>query len=357
MVGEMRETTLQSKGEVKRQRSWKIGYILTVLVIIIILSAISITLGVANISVIEVYQILFNQIFPGTFDILPKYETIVVNIRAPRVLMAVAAGAGLAIGGCLTQSILRNSLATPYTLGISSGASFGAALFILYGISIINGVYGQILNAFIFSLIPVAIILIASERGSMTPTTMVLCGISISYIFSACNTLMQYFGTPDAVKGVVFWSVGDLNNSVLWQVPYVGVVAIGAFIISMILSRSINIMKMGDDTAASLGVDVKSTRKLAILVACLTTATIVSFVGAIGFICLLAPHISRRFVGGDMRYLIPASAVTGAILLVLADIVAKTAIDPVMLPVGAITALCGGPLLVFLLIRKRGAMA
>jgi len=342
-----------AKEDVKRLFRRRVLFITIVFLLVVIVIGISITLGSADISVIEVYKILLNQLFPGLFDVDYKYASIIVNIRAPRVLMAVAAGAGLAIGGCITQSILRNSLATPYTLGISSGACFGAAIFILYGVSIFNGVFGQIVNAFLFSLIPVMAILIASERRSLTPTSMVLCGIAISYIFSACNTILQYFGTPEAVKGVVFWSVGDLNNSVLWQVPYVGITTLIVFIISMLLSRDINIMKMGDDTATALGINVKRTRIISILLACICTATIVSFVGPIGFICLLAPHISRRFVGGDMRYLIPASAVLGAILLLVADMVAKTIISPIMLPVGAVTALCGGPLLVYLLLKRR----
>lgn len=250
--------------------------------------------------------------------------------------------------------MLRNPLATPYTLGISSSACLGAALSIIYGFAIVNGVYGRILNAFIFSLLPVGVILLASSRRSMSPTTMVLCGIAISYIASACNTIMQYFADPNAVKDVVFWSVGDLNNSLLWQIPYVFVVTIIAFIVAMLLSRNLDILRMGDDTAKGLGINVGLVRAAAVLTACLVTATIVAFVGAIGFVCLLAPHISRYFVGNSMKYLIPASALVGMILLLVADVIAKTVIAPAMLPVGAITALFGGPLLIFLLVRQKG---
>ncbi|MCQ2069700.1 MAG: iron ABC transporter permease [archaeon] len=331
----------------------RLMYIVGVCIVAIVVTGASIAFGSTNIALDLVYKSLVNQLFPGLFEVDPNIESIIIDIRAPRVLMAVGAGAGLAIGGCITQSVLRNSLATPYTLGISSSACFGAALSMIYGFALINGVYGQILNAFIFSLIPVAIILLAAGRKSMSPTTMVLCGIAVSYIASACNTIMQYFADPNAVKNVVFWSIGDLNNSMLWQTPYVFVVSIVGFILAMVLSKDLDILRMGDDTAKGLGINVGAIRGIAIVSACLLTATIVSFIGAIGFICLLAPHISRTFIGNGMKYLIPASALTGIMLLLIADIVAKTVIAPAMLPVGAITALFGGPLLIFLLVRKK----
>lgn len=333
----------------------RITFIVVMLVAVVLIAGASIAFGSTNIPLDQVYKSLINQLIPGAFDVYSKYEDIVMDIRAPRVLMALGAGAGLAIGGCITQSVLRNPLATPYTLGISSSACLGAALSMIYGIAIIEGVYGQILNAFLFSLLPVVVILLASARRSMSPTTMVLCGIAISYIASASNTIMQYFADPTAVKTVVFWSIGDLNNSMLWQTPYVFIVTIIAFVVAMILSRDMDILRIGDDTAKGLGINVGLVRTAAIVTACLVTATIVSFVGAIGFICLLAPHISRHFVGNGMRYLIPSSALMGMFLLLIADIIAKIAIAPAMLPVGAITALFGGPLLILLLVRRRGA--
>ncbi len=358
LFGGHREVTGDADRQaVARLMMKRVTFIIAAVIAVVVITGCSIAFGSMNIPLDQVYKALFNQLFPDTFDVFWKYNDIVVNIRAPRVLMALGAGAGLAIGGCITQSVLRNSLATPYTLGISSSACFGAALSMVYGIALIEGIYGQILNAFLFSLIPVVVILLASSRKSMSPTTMVLCGIAISYIASACNTIMQYFADPTAVKSVVFWSIGDLNNSLLWQVPYVFAVSIVAFAVAMFIGKDLDILRMGDDTAKGLGINVGLIRAVAIVTACLVTATIVSFVGAIGFVCLLAPHISRHFVGNSMKHLIPASALIGMILLLVADIVAKTVIAPAMLPVGAITALFGGPLLIFLLVRKKGAMA
>jgi iron complex transport system permease protein len=321
-----------------------------------VVMAYSITIGSTSITPSQVYQVLVNQAIPGLFDMPYKTEQIVLQVYAPRVLMATFVGAILAISGCIVQTIMKNPLATPYTLGVSSSAAYGASLSIILGISAAVGTAGPIINAFIFSMIPAAIILIASIRRNMMPSTLILVGIALSYIFSAATMIMQYFGTADAVKSAMFWSIGDLNSASLWQVPYVMVMFLAAITISLWLMKDINIMRMGDDTAVSLGVNVKRTRLVAILLACFSTAVVVSFTGAIGFICLLAPHISRILISGDLKFLIPASAVMGALLLSIADIIAKDLINPIILPVGAITALIGGPILIYLLLSRRDAM-
>jgi len=338
---------------VRKSRSKRVLYILVVAALMFTLAAYSITISSTNITPMQVYETLLNQLIPGLFDIPSKTQQIVMKVYAPRVLMAVFVGGILALGGCIVQTILKNPLATPYTLGVSSSAAFGAGLSIILGISAVVGVYGTMINAFLFSLIPAAIILLASARRSMMATTLILVGISISYMFSAANTIMQYFGSADAVKQAMFWAVGDLNNATLSQVPYVAVTLIFTLVMSLWLMKDIDIMRMGDDTATALGVNVKRTRTSAIILACFSTAIAVSFVGAIGFICLLAPQISKIFVGGNLRYLIPASMFTGSLLLVIADIIAKDLINPVILPVGAITALIGAPVLIYLLLRNK----
>lgn len=331
-------------------------YILAVALMMVLLSAYSVTISSTTITPLQVYETLINQIIPGLFDVPSRTQEIIMRAYVPRVLMAVIVGSIFAIGGCIVQTILKNPLATPYTLGVSSSAAFGAGLSIILGISTVAGVFGTITNAFIFSLIPAAIILIASARRNMMATTMILVGISLSYLFSAANTIMQYFGNADAVKQAMFWAVGDLNSAMLSQIPYVLVTLIITIIIAAWLMKDIDIMRMGDHTAASLGVNVKRTRTLSIVLACFSTAVAVSFVGAIGFICLLAPQISRIFVGNNLRYLLPASMFTGALLLVIADIIAKDLINPIMLPVGAITALVGAPILIYLLLRNKNTI-
>lgn len=331
----------------------KVLFILFLLVAVILILSYSVTVGTSKISISDVYRTLIDAILPGIFDISDRMKMIIIDIRLPRVLMALIGGAILAIGGCLTQSILRNPLATPYTLGVSSGAGFGAAIAILTGFTLVSNIAGVILNAFVFALIPIVIIILASRVRNMSSTTMVLCGVAMSYIFSASNTLLQFFGDPNAVKTVVFWMVGDLNNIFIWHIPFVLVTLIFCIIASTYLSKGINAMRLGDDTARSLGINTGAVRTITLLVACLSTAIVVCFTGSIGFICLLAPHISRVFVGGDMKYLLPASALCGSALLLLADLGAKSLAEPIMLPVGAITAMVGGPLLLYLLLKRK----
>lgn len=355
----LKEKVLGSKNEdadkecIRQNNVKKVAFILIIVVATLIASFYSITISSSGITVSEVFGTLVNQIVPGTFDIPDKTQAIVMKVYAPRVFMALIVGAILAIGGCITQTILKNPLATPYTLGVSSSASFGAGMAIILGIGTIAGDLGTVLNAFLFSLIPAAVILTVSARRNMMATTLILVGVSLSYLFSASNTIMQYFGNAEAVKEAMFWTVGDLNSAMLSQVPYVLVTLIVTIAIGLILLKDINIMRMGDDTAKSLGINVKMVRTASIVLACFSTAVAVSFVGAIGFVCLLAPQISRIFVGGSLNYLFPASAAMGAFLLTLADIVAKDIISPIMLPVGAITALIGAPVLIYLLVRNR----
>ncbi len=332
----------------------RMAFIITIVVLAIALIGFSITLGSSNITPLEAYKAIINSVFPGTFpEISQKTMNIVTVVRAPRVLMATFGGAALALGGCITQSLLKNPLATPYTLGVSSGAGFGAALVILFGFGLTGTFIDAIASAFIFSLIPIIVVILASRRRNMTPMTIILCGVAMSYVFSACNTIFQFFGEASAVKSVVFWMVGDLNEILLWNIPYVAIPFIVIFVIVMFLSKDLNIMRMGDDTATSLGVNVRLMRTVGLLLSCLMTAIVVSFTGCIGFVCLLAPQISKIFVGNDLMYLLPASAALGACLLSVADIVAKTIYAPIMLPVGAVTALIGGPVLVILLLNSR----
>ena len=331
------------------------AYIVGTTVVLLILMSWSVTISSTTITPAQVYEVLINQLFPGTFDVPYRTTHIVLNTYLPRVLMGLIAGATLAIGGAVTQTIMRNSLATPYTLGVSSSAAFGASLSILFGLTAVAGRYGTIFNAFVFSLIPAMMILFASARRNMSPASMVLIGVAISYVFSAFTTLSQYFGDAEATKAAMFWTVGDLNSVLLEFIPYVAVTLVFTFVITMYLTKDMDAMRMGDDTATSLGVNVNRTRVILMVLACFATAVVVSFVGAIGFICLLAPHISRLIGGGSIRFLVPASAVTGALLLTIADIIAKDLINPIMLPVGAITAVIGGPVLVYLLFKSRNS--
>ncbi len=322
-------------------------------VLLIVVAGIALALGSADMTVFDAYAAVLAKAFPDWFHVSSLADTVVWNLRLPRILLGILAGAALAMGGCTMQATLRNPIATPYTLGVSAGAGLGAAVGIILNAGFLQGEFVIIGNAFVFSLIPVAVILLLVKRRGASPETMILAGIAMAYIFSACTTILQYFAESNAVSTTVFWLVGDLSHADWWQLPYLLGVLAFCTVINLKLSWDLNLMKMGDDTAKSLGVEVSRSRIILLITACISTATVVSFTGAIGFICLVAPHICRAVVGGDERFLIVSSALFGAVLLLVADIVARRLIAPVILPVGAITAFLGGPLLLYLLISRK----
>jgi len=347
-------TVGNEKAKIKTLFFRRLLFIILCIIILPLMIGICLSMGSAKITFNEVYAAIFSRIFPEFFEVRSLVEKVVWQLRMPRVLMATLVGATLAMAGCITQALLRNPLATPYTLGISAGAGFGAAIGFILSKGIIFGGTLQIIgNAFIFSLIPATVVLLVTRKYGAMPETIVLSGIAMAYIFSACNTLLQFFAEAEALRATVFWLIGDLSRAAWWQLPYTLAVLIIFALISMRNAKAINIVKMGDEDAKGLGVNAEKIRKLGIVMACLATATVVSFTGAIGFICLLAPHISRIVLGEDLRYLIPASGLVGSNLLLTADLIARRAIAPAQLPVGAITALLGGPLLLYLLIRRR----
>ncbi|MHC1572949.1 MAG: FecCD family ABC transporter permease [Candidatus Syntropharchaeales archaeon] len=280
-------------------------------------------------------------------------DVCVWNLRLPRIFLGIIAGIGLGLAGAVMQGILRNPLASPYTLGISSGAGFGASLAILAGAGIVSGKYLIIGNAFVFALLVSFTILGLSSRKGATPETMILAGIAMMYLFGAMTTILQYFGEAEAVKEAVFWMVGDLNRS-SWPVV---TIILGTLVcctpLLMMRSWDLNVMGAGDETAKSLGVNVKRTRIITMVVSTLLVATIVSFTGTIGFIGLVAPHMTRLAIGGDNRYVLPVSGLLGAVILISADLVARRIIAPVILPVGAVTAFMGAPLFLYLIMRRR----
>lgn len=253
------------------------------------------------------------------------------------------------------QSMMRNPLADPYTIGVSSGASLGATLSIVLGLSVVPFLDPQssiIANAFLFSLVPVAVILLVTRFRRTTPTMMILSGIAVMYVFSATTQLVMLTADPDALAEAYEWGVGTLGKAKWTNVGIVIAIAAAGMVILSMMSRSLNIVSAGDRCARSLGVDSNCVRILCMVVISVVTAAIVSFTGTIGFVGLISPHVARIFLGSDNRFLIPASAAFGGLLLMLADCAAKVA-GPTGLPVGVITALVGGPLFLILLIRMR----
>ncbi len=280
------------------------------------------------------------------------YNLIVWEYFTPRAIMAVFVGAGLAVGGVVMQSMLRNPIADPYTTGVSSGASFGVALYLMLGFSLIpvdNYSLNITVNATLFALIPTAAIVLISRRKNMTPTTTILAGVAVMYVFRAATSIMTLSADPDAVEQLYYWNVGTLVDarwSNIWIV--VGMTTVCSVFL-MFLSRQMTIMTTGDNSAKSIGVRTKLVRTVALITVALLTATIVGYVGTIGFMGLIAPHVARIFVGSNLKYLIPCSAACGALILIACDVVTKVIVSGV--PVGVITSVVGGPLFIVLLIK------
>lgn len=310
--------------------------------------------GIFDIPGSQIYNAIAGQLWGKHTDLPELTEHIIVNIRLPRILLGLLSGCGLAIAGTVMQGILRNPMASPYTLGISSGASFGATLAIVLNISLVPGTYGIIMNAFAGSLLCALLILFISSGRNATPVFMILVGIALMFLFSATTTLLQYFAEDEAVKRVVFWMVGSLGSADWMKIRIVSVVLAGTCLVIFSQSWEMNILAFGDEIAASLGINVKKVRILTLLLSVFLTATIISFVGTIGFIGLVAPHICRMIIGGDNKYLIPMSGLLGGLLLAGADLFAANIIAPVEIPVGIITAYMGVPLFLMVIIRKLG---
>ncbi|WP_332448988.1 FecCD family ABC transporter permease [Methanoculleus sp.] len=336
----------------KKTRALFIGGLLAALLILI---GVAVTLGSADFTVGESYLAILAGLFPGVFSAPDLTKTIIWDYRLHRVLFAVLAGFGLAIAGSVMQGILRNPLASPFTLGIASAATTGASIAIVLGAGVVGGEYLVIANAFLFALLAaLAIYGMARYRG-IGSETMVLAGIAVMYLFSAVTSLLQYVGSAEQLQAVVFWTFGSVDKST-W--PKLGIVSLVlACTVPYLLYRAwdLNALAEGDEVAASLGVPVERSMILFMVIASLITAVIICFTGTIGFIGLVAPHITRMVIGGDFRTLLPASGLVGALLLLAADSIARSVLAPQILPVGIVTAFLGVPFFIYLFLRRRDA--
>lgn len=335
--------------------SRRMTFILGLGAILLLLAIVSISVGSVSIPLRDVVGALFL----GEEGL---YNTIIWNMRIPRVIVGAIAGASLAIAGATMQCILRNPLASPYTLGLSQAAAFGASFaIVVFGAGtmqsasttsvLINNPYAVTLCAFAGALLGTAIIILLSALTRVTPEAMILAGVAIGSIFSAGITAMQYFADSVQLSSMVYWTFGDLGRST-WD--YVGIlllVSVPIFCLFIYNRWNYNAIDAGEETARSLGINVPRVRMIGMVCSSLLAAVVVSLMGIIGFVGLLAPHIVRRVIGGDNRYLLPASALAGAIILMGSDTLARTIVSPLVLPVGVITSFLGGPLFIYLLIR------
>ena len=279
---------------------------------------------------------------------------ILLNLRIPRVLVAFTAGSMLALGGMTFQSLFRNALATPFTLGVSSGAALGASLFIRFGFAFsFLGISGISLAALGGALLAVALVYgLTRFGGGFGTTTLLLAGIAISFFFSSLILLLQYLGDPSQTFQTLHWMMGSLATSTLSDLSHLLPFLLLGGILLLLLHRELNLLALGEELAQSRGVNVNRIQKILFFSASLMTAGVVALCGPIGFVGMMSPHICRLLLGSDHRFLTPASFLFGGLFLVICDTLARTLVAPSEIPVGIITALLGGPFFVWLLIGK-----
>ncbi len=323
--------------------------------LLLISLSLAISVGAVSVPLSTVWGVLSNKLSPGLVEQSWSQgrEAIVWDIRFPRALLAMMVGAGLAMVGASLQAVTRNPLADPHLLGISSGGAFGAILALLHT-GLFLGLLTVPLLAFLGALGATAIVLAVSRFADATSADrLVLAGVAVSFIIMAGANVLIFLGDPRATHTVVFWMLGGLGLAQWSQLiyPLAILLACGAWLFAR--ARDLNAMTVGDETASTLGLPVARFRMVVFVVGALITGVMVAFSGIIGFVGLMVPHVVRMLVGGDYRRVLPGSALVGAVVLLWADIAARTIMAPEDMPIGIVTGLVGGLFFIWLLGRRK----
>lgn len=290
-------------------------------------------------------------------EVSKNADVIIWSIRLPTAVMALLVGASLGIAGAGMQTILDNPLSSPYTLGISAGAGFGASLVVVIGLSSLEflGEFMVPFGAFVFAGLTSFFIYSINKIKNFSSETMILAGIGMMFLFQALQSLMQYMATPEALQNIVFWTMGSLTKANWLSISIVLVALLVMLPLMMRESWRLTALKLGDEKASGLGVNVENLRVKIFLFISIITAVAVSFVGTIGFIGIVGSHIARMLVGEDQRYFLPLSAVCGMVILSLASIASKMLIPGAMFPIGIVTAIIGVPFFFSLVLTRKGS--
>jgi iron complex transport system permease protein len=278
---------------------------------------------------------------------------IVWQIRLPRVLLAAVVGAALTTAGAVVQVLVRNALADPFLLGVSSGASVGATAVLLLGVFASLGVWAISVGSVLGALAAMAVVFGVSRSGrGLAPTQLILCGVVLSAMFESVTSFLIFRGNPQATQSVLFWLLGSFGLASWNQLPIPALALVAVMVYLLAQGRSLNALAMGAEPAASLGVDVHRLRRNLFFAASLLAGVAVAVSGVIGFVGLVVPHIVRLIVGSDHRRVLPVGVLFGASFMVLGDLLARTIVSPQEMPMGVITAFIGAPTLLFLIRRR-----
>ncbi|WP_110753010.1 FecCD family ABC transporter permease [Phyllobacterium leguminum] len=342
------------RASIKTKRTFLLLALLSIATLLLAI-AMAVSIGEMTIPIITTFKAVANRLFDANFAVSRLQEGVIWDYRMSRALVAAACGAALALSGVILQALLRNPLAEPYVLGISAGASTGAVAVMILGVG--YGVLTLSSGAFIGALVAFALVSVLAAGSGGSHERIILAGVAGSQLF---NALTSYIVTTSAnaeqARGVMFWLLGSLGG-VRWPDVYLAApVALGGFVVCLFHARALDAFTFGSDAAASLGIPVTRVRIVLIGLTSLMTAAMVSIVGSIGFVGLVIPHAARFIVGPGHLRLIPASAMAGAIFMVLADIVSRIIIPQQILPIGVVTALFGAPAFAFILYRARRAV-
>lgn len=320
--------------------------------------AISGSVGTVVVSPLEAGQIVAGHLLPGMpwmsdGSLTPLQDQAVWQFRLPRALLAALAGAGLALAGALMQVTVRNPLAEPYILGVSSGASVGAVLVIVFGSAALGGLT---MNAAAFAGALAACLtvsVLARSAGALSPTRMILAGVALGTLFSAVTSYLTISTEAHSVVSILFFLLGSVSAATMTSLIGPAIALLIAVIIAAACARPLNALMTGDESAASLGIDPTRLRALMLVVASLLTGAIVSVAGGIGFVGLVIPHLARIAVGADHRRMLPVTVLGGAVFLMLADLLARTVAMPTEIPLGILTAFVGAPFFLWLMRGRR----
>lgn len=336
----------------------KYGFLVLGGVGIVIIFLYSIGKGPVNISIVDVVKTLSGETVSKQFDL------IIWNIRLSQAVAAIVAGCGLSLCGAVMQAVLRNPLGSPFTLGISHAAAFGAAFSVMFldigtmdslsiGNVTIDNSYLTTIIAFSFSMLATGVIIGISRLRKATPETMILAGVALSSLFTAGTMFLQYFADDMQLASMVFWTFGDVGRASWQDVLIIGLATLFSYLWFTANRWNFNAIEAGDETAKGLGVKVEQVRIVSMFIASFVTAVIVSLLGIIGFVGLVCPHIVRKIIGDDYRFLLPGACLVGGVLLLAADTGARLILAPNVIPVSIFTAFFGAPVFIWLVIRGK----
>ncbi|KAA1424428.1 iron chelate uptake ABC transporter family permease subunit [Mumia zhuanghuii] len=345
-----RTTVTTRRPRVRLSRAWALGC--GAAVVLLLSVAVAVTIGPSDLSPRDVASVVAARLTGGESGLTRIQDGIVWDLRLPRTLLAASCGAGLAVCGVVLQSLLRNPLADPFVLGISSGASTGAVAIVVLGVG--AGSIGLATGAFVGAVVAFGLVLVLAAAAGGTTDRVVLAGVAATQLFSALTAFIVFTAADaEQTRGVLFWLLGSLATAGWTDVTVCTAVVLLGLVVCLASASALDAFTFGSDAAATLGIDVGKVRVLLLTVTALMTAVIVSTSGAIGFVGLVLPHVARALVGVRHRLVLPISALVGAVFLVWVDTAARTVLDPQELPVGVATALIGVPAFVLVMLRRK----